>query len=370
MDVRGYPTGPIDAKGAFTSEIDLSPMIKPGPPNTFAEAGREAPLLQPLRDQLVTVTPEPILKIALGFMAAKHLFAASELGLFEALANGPAKLDELARCMAVPPRTAEIVAAAMLSLRLIAQEGGFYRNSAEVVPFLAGKPGSGLRPFLRFMDNISYPLWQKFIDAVRSGQGQAQFGDFDQERQQIFSAGVEALTARVAAALATNYDFSRHRRLLDVGGGTGSFLLNVLRSYPALSGTLFELPGACAVARQRLSGEPAGRRIDIVEGDIFKDPLPGDHDAILVANTVHVFSQTHNRELLKKIRAVATSGARLLLVDLWTDFTHSQPSAAALMSGEFLVMGGEGQAYSEQEAEHWMRETGWRNARPSRAQPA
>src|SRR5262245_28127820 len=31
MDVRGYPTGPIDAKGAFTSEIDLSPKIKPGP---------------------------------------------------------------------------------------------------------------------------------------------------------------------------------------------------------------------------------------------------------------------------------------------------------------------------------------------------
>ena len=31
MDVRGYPTGPIDAKGAFTSEIDLPPIIKPGP---------------------------------------------------------------------------------------------------------------------------------------------------------------------------------------------------------------------------------------------------------------------------------------------------------------------------------------------------
>jgi hypothetical protein len=40
MDVRGYPTGPIDAKGAFTSEIDLVPIIKPGPLNTVAEADR------------------------------------------------------------------------------------------------------------------------------------------------------------------------------------------------------------------------------------------------------------------------------------------------------------------------------------------
>jgi len=39
MDVRGYPTGPIDAQGAFTSEIDLPPMIKPGPLNTLTAMG-------------------------------------------------------------------------------------------------------------------------------------------------------------------------------------------------------------------------------------------------------------------------------------------------------------------------------------------
>jgi hypothetical protein len=47
MDVRGYPTGPIDAKGAFTSEIDLPPTIKPGPLNTVAEADRPHLVDQP-----------------------------------------------------------------------------------------------------------------------------------------------------------------------------------------------------------------------------------------------------------------------------------------------------------------------------------
>jgi len=51
---------------------------------------------------------------------------------------------------------------------------------------------------------------------VRAGRGEAQFGKFDHVRQQLFSAGVEAFTAPVAAALGTTYDFSRHRRLLDV----------------------------------------------------------------------------------------------------------------------------------------------------------
>ena len=226
------------------------------------------------------ITPEPILKIATGFMAAKQLFAASEIGLFEALADGPASLEELAGKTAVPARTVGIVAA--VSLGLIDQEGGRYHNSEAAATFLAGKPGHDVRPVLRFFNGICYPLWERFADAVRSGEGQAQFGKFDREQQQIFSAGVEALTAPVATSLADTYVFGGHKRLLDTGGGTGSFLLAVLRRHPSLRGTLFELPGACAVARRRLSAEPEGTRIDIVEGDVFKTPLPSDHNVLLV----------------------------------------------------------------------------------------
>jgi ubiquinone/menaquinone biosynthesis C-methylase UbiE len=309
---------------------------------------------------MTSITPGPILKIATGFMAAKHLFAASEIGLFEALASGPANLEELAGKTAVPARTVGIVAAAMVSLGLIDQEGDRYRNGDVAATFLAGKDGHDLRPALRFFDGIGYPLWQRFADAVRSGEGQAQFGKFDSKQQQIFSAGVEAFTAPVAESLATAYDFGSHKRLLDVGGGTGSFLLAVLRHYPGLRGTLFELPGACAVARQRLSAEPEGTRIEIVEGDLFKTPLPVEHDVLLVANTVHVLSAAHNLELMKKMRETVQRGSRLLLVDFWMNSTHTEPAGAALMSGEFLVFAGEGQAYSEKEADQWLGQTGWR----------
>ena len=111
----------------------------------------------------------------------------------------------------------------------------------------------------RFWDKISYPGWLNLENAVRSGEGQRHFDRFTDEEQQTFSEGIEAFSAGMAAALATAYDWGRHRRVLDVAGGTGSFLIPVLRRHPALQGTLFELPGACAVARQRLAGEPEGR---------------------------------------------------------------------------------------------------------------
>jgi hypothetical protein len=114
------------------------------------------------------VTPEPIVKVAMGFMAAKHLFVASKIGLFEALAGGPATNEELASRTGVPSRTTAIAAAAMVSLGLLEQDGDRYQNSEPAAAFLAGKPGPDLRPMLRFFDQISYPTWQKLAEAVRT----------------------------------------------------------------------------------------------------------------------------------------------------------------------------------------------------------
>jgi len=44
----------------------------------------------------------------------------------------------------------------------------------------------------------------------------------------------------------------------------------------------------------------------------------------------------------------------------WMNPSHTQPMAAPLMSGEFLVHSGEGQAYGEDDADRWLTETGWR----------
>ena len=309
---------------------------------------------------MAQITPDPIMRIAMGFMAAKHLFVANEIGLFTGLAQGPATLHELAAICGIPQRTAGISADAMVSLGLLERDGDRYRNSDTATAFLTGQPGPDLRPILRYCDRISYPGWLALEDVVRVGAGQAKFGGFSVEEQQIFSAGVEAFTAATAASLAANYDFSRYRRLLDIGGGTGSFLLAVLRRHPALRGTLFELPGACEVARRRLAGEPEGVRIDVVEGDLVSDPLPPGHDVVLLANTVHLLSAAHNLDLLRKLRVQAALGRHLLLVDLWMDPGHTQPPPVPLMSGEFLIISGEGQAYGEDDAEAWLRETGWR----------
>jgi SAM-dependent methyltransferase len=305
-------------------------------------------------------TPELIFQVATGFMAAKHLFVANEVGLFEKLTEGPATLDELTQRLGIPRRTTRIVTDAMVALGFVERQGERYQNGPIAETFLSSRSTTDLRLLLRYFNRLVYPTWTKLEEAVRTGQTPSQQFKFTEEDQRLFSEGVEAFSAGQAHALAANYDFSRHRSVLDLGGGTGSFLIAVLSQNSGLEGTLFELPGVAAIARQRLVGSRFAGRIRVEEGDFFKAPIPGGHDAIIVANVIHVLSPERNVELLRRIREFVSDGSRLLLVDLWTDPTHTQPLFAALMAGTFLLRSGEGNVYSEEEARGWLQATGWR----------
>ena len=74
----------------------------------------------------------------------------------------------------------------------------------------------------------------------------------------------------------------------------------------------------------------------------------------------HLFSAEQNLELLRLIRQSVPDGARLLLVDFWTDPGHTEPRMAALLAAEFLIVAGAGDVYSEAEVRGWLREAGWR----------
>jgi SAM-dependent methyltransferase len=315
-----------------------------------------APATTDTADQL---TPEPIMQIASGFMAAKHLFAASELGLFEALADAPAGIDALAARVGLTRRAARISVDAMVALGLLERDGDFYRNSPVAAAFIAGRSLTDLRPLLRFWDKISYPTWEALAEVLGSGPRHQVF-DLDDAQQAIFYAGIEAALAAPAAALGEVVDFSVHRRLLDVGGGTGSWSIATLTRYPHLRATVYELPVAAEIARARIADAGLADRISVVAGDALSDELPTGHDAVLVANVVHCFSPGDDAILLRRIRAAAPDGGRLLLADFWTDATHTKPPHAALIAGEFAVHVRDGDVYSVDEVRSWLPGTGWR----------
>ncbi|RMH35346.1 MAG: hypothetical protein D6690_09065 [Nitrospirae bacterium] len=306
-----------------------------------------------------SVTPERILQIASGFMAAKHLFAANEIGLFDALAQGPATLAELGSRLRLPLKTLRIIADALVSLGLITKTDTIYRHSAVSEAFLSGHGSQDLRPFLTFWNRLSYPNWLRFEEAVRGRSSPQAQTTWTPQEMELFSKGVEAVTAGTAEALARTFDFSSFTRLLDIGGGTGSFLIPILGHYPHLRATLFELPTVISIAEARLHPLPVSEHITCIAGDFLVDSLPEGHDIVLIANVLHLLSPEHCLRLLEQTRHSVAVGAHVLLVDFWTDSTHTQPTFAALMAGEFFLVTGEGDVYSVAEATDWLIRTGW-----------
>jgi len=300
------------------------------------------------------------MRLAAGFMAAKHLFAANELGIFEALAEAPATLDGLAARTGLTRRAARISADAMGALGLLECDGETYRNGAVAAAFLAGGPAApgDLRQFLRFWDKISFPTWEGLAEALAHGPSTQVF-DLDPDQQDILSAGIEAILAGPAAAFAARPDLADRRRLLDIGGGTGSWSIAAVRAHPSLTATVLDLPVTAGIARKRIAGSDVADRIDVVAADAHTDPPPDGHDAFLVANLVHYGSPERNTALLQRIRAVAAPDGRLYLADFWTNPAHTEPLMAALMAGEFAVHLAEGDVYSVDEVREWLTTAGW-----------
>lgn len=303
------------------------------------------------------VTPEPIMQTALGFLAAQQLFSANDAGIFEHLADSPATLEELADRTGTPTRPTRVVADAMVAVGLLEKERGTYRNTQEAATFLSGQTPADLRPVLRLME-LEYRQMTGYSEVIRTGDSsQKPFSLHD--FPEVYSEGIEALSAGPAQALPEVYDFSQHRRVLDLGGGTGIFLSSVLAAYPELEGTLFDLPRVTALARDRLPGRPGADRMKIVEGDFLEDPIPQDHDAILMANILHNFPPARCSEILQRVRQAGADDARLLLIEPWTNSARTEPVMAPLLSA-LLFLESEGEVYSVEQGRRWLEETGWR----------
>jgi SAM-dependent methyltransferase len=297
--------------------------------------------------------PARIIDLYCGYMISKTLVAAVEFGLFAAAGPEPATPAELAERCGIPERSARAMADLLADAGLLLRVGAGFRTAPDAEAFLTGRGPADLRPMARYWETVSYPAWENAIEAFRTRRGVRPV--LDKAQTEAYESTVALVTAETAADLARTYDFGKHRRLLDVGGGYGTFVRPILAAYQNLTATLIDLPEvASTVAGQAIP------RLTAVGADVFESPLPPDHDVLLVANLVHLLPPDRIAELFRRLRAAAAPGATLLLVDWWRTDQAPHPSAR-FGAGEFLIISG-GDLYQVDEVAGWLAETGWRFA--------
>jgi SAM-dependent methyltransferase len=124
-----------------------------------------------------------------------------------------------------------------------------------------------------------------------------------------------ALTRYEAPVCMRHHDFGRYRRMLDIGGNSGEFAMQVCRKHPDMSAVVFDLPVVCDVGRQHVGCEPEGARITFCEGNALADAWPDGCDLITFKSMLHDWPDREAQRLLAKVGQHLAPGGTALIFE-------------------------------------------------------
>lgn len=282
-----------------------------------------------------------------GFVYSQVLLACVRLDVFDLLAAGPQPLPVLAAVWRLPEPAARRLVDAAVALRLleccgddcyglgplgapmvgnaglaamVEHHAALYADLRDPVALLRGQPGTPHTPA------ALAGYWPYAGSADARTLGSEQVADY--------SALMAASQPLVADEILTAHDFGRHRVVMDVGGGDGSFLAAVARQHPGVGLVLFDLP---AVVARPCAGLPGNARR--IGGDFRLQPLPRGADLVTLVRVVHDHDDDTVRGLLRAAFEALPPGGRLLLAEPMAGTPGAQAMGDAYFGFYLLAMG-------------------------------
>jgi hypothetical protein len=319
-------------------------------------------------------TPEPpsagpLMALSTGFWAFKTLAAAHELGLFTRLTgDAGVTVAEAAEMLGLHPRPAEMLLTGCAALGLLEKADGRYRNTPLSEAYLVRGQPYYFGGFVQMADKRLYAGWGKLTEALRTNRPttwdpavqSSLFDGEDPTMLALFWEAMHSLSTMTARKLSEAVDFGQFRRLLDIGGGSGAYDIELCKQYDGLRATVFDLPHVAAIAAGKIAEAGLTDRIETAGGSFFEQ-LPGDHDVHLLSMILHDWDEAQNRALLRRSFEALPSGGAVVISELLVDDEKTGPAPAALMSLNMLIETEGGRNYTPAEYSAWLDEAGFRH---------
>jgi hypothetical protein len=252
---------------------------------------------------------------------------ANELGIADLLKDGSKSINDLARATGAQEQSLYRLLRMLAGHGVFAEEspGRFQLTSAAAV-LQQGVPGS-LHDAVKMIGDLGGDgSWWNAVGHLRHsvltgepgfsyvlGMGFFEYVIQHPEAGAWFDRGLANFATMENAAIAGAYDFTPFGRVVDVGGGQGGFLTEILKTNPPVAGTLYDLP---QVVQEPAYLTAAGLvdRCEIVGGDFFKS-VPTGGDAYILKRILHDWSDEQCVQILRTCRAAMSDRARILVVD-------------------------------------------------------
>jgi len=269
----------------------------------------------------------------------------AKFGIADHLESGPKSAQELAALTGTNEATLYRLLRATASLGVFTElEDGRFDQTPLSQPLRSNANPCLRNMAMMFLDDWFTRNWSELPWSVQTGQSAAfkVFGKSpwevfqDQPDQAVnFNNAMTDMSQADSPAIAGAYDFSQFGHIVDVGGGLGLLLASVLRSAPALRGTLFEIPSVAEQAGVSPILKPFLDRCEVQSGSFLDAVTPGA-DAYMMKHIIHDWDDEHSTKILLNCRRAIKPGGKLLVIDQVVG-PRNEPGLAKLMDLEMLV---------------------------------
>ena len=294
--------------------------------------------------------PADLLQLSGGYWSTCALHAGVKLDVFTHLAEGTCTASQLAERVRCAPRGLAMLLNALAALGLVTKHG----EEFGATPFAARYLNRSSPDFLGHIILHHHHLmasWAHLDEAVRKGEPIRERVSHDDEGavRESFLMGMFNLAMLQAPNIASQVDLVGRRRLLDLGGGPGTYAIHFCLANPGLEAVVYDLPSTRRFAAETIARFNLSDRIAFEAGDFMGDELRGPYDVAWLSHILHGEGPEGCAIILKKAVAALEPGGLILIQEFILDDTKDAPLFPALFSLNMLLGTPSGQAYSEGE---------------------
>lgn len=306
--------------------------------------------------------PSRIVDMASAFYESAALFAASDLGVFAKLAElGPADLDTVISSCGLDRRGGRILLDACVALGLLEKVGGRYKNSSEAALFLVPGSPADLSGAIRYNRDV-FAAWGRLKEMALTGKPverpEIHLGD-DPDRTRTFVLAMHGRALGIGRAVVPLLDLAGRRRVLDVGGGPGTYSVLIAEAHPGLECVVLDLAPVTAIATEIIGRAGLAGRVQTLAGDYHSTAFPGGFDAVLFFGVLHQEEPEAIRGLLKRAHAALEPSGSIYVLDMMTDASRTRPKFSALFSVNMALTSENGWVFSDEDLRGWLAEAGF-----------
>jgi SAM-dependent methyltransferase len=311
-------------------------------------------------------------RLAIGGWAAQCLFAANELGLFDLLSSrGPSTPVEVAAELGTDEDAITRLLGALVAVDLVEHQEGRFANASGTEEFLVSGQAESLATWVTLIGRWNR-TFAELPEAVRTGRAvevpEEHLGE-SAPYTRDFILGMHDYAIGPGRELARHLDLDGHCRLLDVGGGPGTYSILLAEENPSLTCCVFDLPEVVEIADEVIVRHRLQDRVSTLPGDYHSDSFPAGFDAVLVSNVLHQEGWDSCVAILGKARAALRPGGLVVIHAMFLNERGDGPLWPALHNLLMLLVYHRGRSYSVEQTYRMLEEAGFEDSDVHRMSP-